>query len=175
MKYIKFWVFLVLGVTFHSIPINAQFLESHSIVKSELQAERQEYRCLKTAKAKKTDDGKIYISWMVQGDCEEGSFIIYKSRDFSEPILIDVIYYSGYKLNSNATTVPFYFATIDSSEDNSYNMYHIIKQNKKESLYPSSLGLVSKSAVDFRVENTNSSNKYYMRTPSQTEYYCLEF
>lgn len=175
MKTLTNSVLLVIINTLCSFACQAQFLESQSMVRSEIKTQRQEYHCLKTAKAKKTDDGKIYIYWTVQGDLNEGSFVIYKSRDFAEPVLIDVIHHYGYDSNSSAMKVPFYFAVIDSSSDNFYNMYHIIKQNKTDTLYPIEMGVVPKSAVDFKVENVGSSKKYYMRTPEKSEYYCLEF
>lgn len=168
-------MFLVVGAVIMSTRCHAQFLESQPIVKNEIKIDRQVYGSLKTARAMKTDDGKIYISWTIQGDCNEGSFVIYKSRDFFNPTLIGSLYYFGYDKKEHISEIPFYFSTVDSSGDNFYNMYHIVKKNKNESFYPSDINLISRSAVDFRVENINSSNKYYLRTPNQSEYYCLEF
>lgn len=160
-------VFVLFSLCF---PARAQYLDSESLAKEQMRVDMQDYDKIENVSIEKTNDGDVYLSWVVRGDTVDGCFIVYKSRDYIDPELVSIINYPNNKHPNTYLSL----SVVDSTKDEFYNMYHIIKADKRRSLMATPKKYITQSAMDVRVDGVVSDGQS-ARTSRNNGFYAEGF
>jgi hypothetical protein len=149
---------------------NGQYIEGNSLISVPSNPYNNDYKGLVSSRITHLN-GKVYISWTVMNDTVQGCFAVYKSKDYGRAKAINYVTFP----EGLVRDVPILFSIVDSSVENQYDIYHIVKIDQNTVFYANEHVLFRNSVANMRLPEHDSYIEQKRLAESRKEFYSQGF
>ena len=161
---------IVLLILASSVISNGQYNEKNTLLSIPKNPYTPSYKNLVSSRLTHFN-GKVYVSWTIMGDTLEGCFAIYKSKDYGKAKIVQYVTFP----KGLVRNVPILFSIVDSSVENEYDMYHIVKLDGNTVFYANEHVIFRNSVANMRMPEKDSYIEQKRLTESRKDLYSQGF